>query len=248
MAEIRPKLERAFAGWTPGNVPEKNIGTVEQQPRSTVYLLDRPEVDSVAHSGRQRRTAEGQSRRARDRDHEHGARRLVSRADQHEPPGEQALVVRLVHLPARCARVSVRSWPTRRCRPTRPRKPLIELRQELHGILSDRPPTAEEIGRAKSEPHAHAAGELGDHGRRRGESSRTSSPSVSTTATSTPMGTASGPRTPARSRRRPRRSSTPTGWSGSWWATGPRSKPGIRELKLGEIKFIDADGKPIGAS
>ena len=39
MAEIRPKLERAFAGWTQGNVPEKNIGTVEQQPRSTVYLL-----------------------------------------------------------------------------------------------------------------------------------------------------------------------------------------------------------------
>ena len=31
-------------------------------------------------------------------------------------------------------------------------------------------------------------------------------------------------------------------------ATGPRSRPGIRELNLGEIKFIDADGKPLGAS
>jgi len=35
-----------------------------------------------------------------------------------------------------------------------------------------------------------------------------------------------------------------------WVVVGDRSKieAGIRELKLGEIRFIDADGKPIGAS
>ncbi len=44
MAEIRPKLERLFAGWAPGEVPAKNIREVDQQPRSTVYLLDRPDA------------------------------------------------------------------------------------------------------------------------------------------------------------------------------------------------------------
>ena len=78
MAEIRPKLERAFAGWTQGDVPEKNIGTVAQQPQLDGVPPRSAGRDSVAHSGRQRRTAEGQSRRARDRDHEHGARRLAS--------------------------------------------------------------------------------------------------------------------------------------------------------------------------
>ena len=35
-----------------------------------------------------------------------------------------------------------------------------------------------------------------------------------------------------------------------WVVVGDRSKieAGIRELNLGEIRFIDADGKPIGAS
>jgi zinc protease len=35
-----------------------------------------------------------------------------------------------------------------------------------------------------------------------------------------------------------------------WVVVGDRSKveAGIRELNLGEIKLIDADGKPLGAS
>ncbi|HXE56975.1 MAG TPA: pitrilysin family protein [Gemmatimonadales bacterium] len=42
MAELKPKLERLFAGWRPGEVPAKNVGPVEPQAASTVYLLDRP--------------------------------------------------------------------------------------------------------------------------------------------------------------------------------------------------------------
>jgi zinc protease len=42
MTEIKPKLERLFAGWKPGDVPAKNIATVQQQPRPVVYLVDRP--------------------------------------------------------------------------------------------------------------------------------------------------------------------------------------------------------------
>ena len=42
MAEIRPKLERLFTGWQPGDVPEKNIAAVTSQAKPEVYLLDRP--------------------------------------------------------------------------------------------------------------------------------------------------------------------------------------------------------------
>jgi zinc protease len=42
MDEIRPKLERIFASWSPGEVPSKDIATVPQQPKPVVYLIDRP--------------------------------------------------------------------------------------------------------------------------------------------------------------------------------------------------------------
>ncbi|MGH8223945.1 MAG: M16 family metallopeptidase, partial [Woeseiaceae bacterium] len=42
MAEIKPKLERLFGRWKAGDVPIKNIGSVEQHDRERVFLIDRP--------------------------------------------------------------------------------------------------------------------------------------------------------------------------------------------------------------
>jgi zinc protease len=42
LAEIKPKLEKLFAGWKPGDVPKKNITTVPQPAKDEVYLIDRP--------------------------------------------------------------------------------------------------------------------------------------------------------------------------------------------------------------
>jgi hypothetical protein len=42
MADLRPRLERAFAGWAPGDVPAKAIAQVPARTRPEVYLLDRP--------------------------------------------------------------------------------------------------------------------------------------------------------------------------------------------------------------
>jgi zinc protease len=42
MPELKAKLERAFASWQPGDVPAKRVGTVTSRARRTVYLLDRP--------------------------------------------------------------------------------------------------------------------------------------------------------------------------------------------------------------
>ncbi len=40
--EIQPKLERLFSDWEPGDVPAKNLATVEHKPGQSVYILDRP--------------------------------------------------------------------------------------------------------------------------------------------------------------------------------------------------------------
>jgi zinc protease len=42
LAEIRPKLESAFAGWAGGSVPKKNVAPVEPKAASAVYVYDRP--------------------------------------------------------------------------------------------------------------------------------------------------------------------------------------------------------------
>jgi len=52
LKEIRPKLEKLFAPWKPGEVPAKNLATVEHQKKSSVYLIDRPgSIQSVILAG-----------------------------------------------------------------------------------------------------------------------------------------------------------------------------------------------------
>mgnify|MGYP003335765117 CR=1 FL=1 len=52
MDDIRPKLERLFREWRPGEVPEKNLAVVPQKDESAVYLLDRPQaIQSVIFAG-----------------------------------------------------------------------------------------------------------------------------------------------------------------------------------------------------
>jgi zinc protease len=42
LAEIKPKLERLFAAWKPGDVPKKTVPQVQQPAKNVVYLIDRP--------------------------------------------------------------------------------------------------------------------------------------------------------------------------------------------------------------
>ena len=42
LAEIKPQLEKAFAGWKPGEVPKKVLANVAAPEKSVVYLVDRP--------------------------------------------------------------------------------------------------------------------------------------------------------------------------------------------------------------
>ncbi len=42
MNELKAKLERTFASWKPGETPTKNVATVKPNSQKRVYLLDRP--------------------------------------------------------------------------------------------------------------------------------------------------------------------------------------------------------------
>jgi zinc protease len=42
LAEIKPKLEKLFAAWKQGDVPKKTLPQVPQREKSVVYLIDRP--------------------------------------------------------------------------------------------------------------------------------------------------------------------------------------------------------------
>jgi zinc protease len=124
---------------------------------------------------------------------------------------------------------------------------LVELRQELRGILTDRPPTAEELARAKSELTLSLPGTW--------ETMSAVSSSLAEIVTfglddryydtyddriraQTPASVAAA----AKAVIHPDRL--------VWVVVGDRSKieAGIRKLDLGEIRFIDADGKPLDAS
>jgi zinc protease len=43
LAAIKPKLEKLFAGWKPGDVPKKNVTKVLEPEKNVVYLIDRPD-------------------------------------------------------------------------------------------------------------------------------------------------------------------------------------------------------------
>lgn len=42
MDEIKPKLEKLFKDWKPGDVPKKNISEVKQKDKPIIYLMDKP--------------------------------------------------------------------------------------------------------------------------------------------------------------------------------------------------------------
>jgi zinc protease len=42
LAEIQPRLEKLFAGWKNGEVPRKNVASVPPRTKPAVYLMDRP--------------------------------------------------------------------------------------------------------------------------------------------------------------------------------------------------------------
>jgi len=120
LAEIQPKLTRLFSGWRAGEVPQKNVSTVADQPRPLVYILDRPGAEQSVILAADLAAPKANAREYAIEAIDVAARRAIHVTRQHEPARGETLVVRRVHLhlgrarPATVHRVCTGGKPTRR--------------------------------------------------------------------------------------------------------------------------------------
>jgi zinc protease len=246
MAEIRPKLERLFAGWAPGEVPQKNIAKVDQPPSPRVYLLDRPgALQSVIIAGNIAPSKSAPNEPAIETMNgvlgsDFGSRLNMNlREDKHWAYGAYSQIP-----DARGQRLFFAYAPVQTDKTA---DAMLEIQKELQGIVNGKPITPDELSRAQAsltltmpgglETMGALAGTIGDivtfglddryydtfADKVRAQSLDSLSAAASETVRPDHL---------------------------VWVVVGDRSKiePAIRRLNLGETHLIDADGKPAGAT
>jgi zinc protease len=243
MAEIRPKLERIFASWSTGEVPSKDIATVAQQPRPVVYLIDRPgSLQSLIIAGNvapPKANPEEVSIQTMNGvlGSDFSSRvNMNLREDKHWAYGAYTFF-----RDARGQRPFVAYAPVQT---DKTKEALVELDKELRGIVKDRPIQPDELSRAQAsltltlpgswETMAALAGAISDI-----VTFGLDDRYYDTFAEKVRAQTVQSLTAAAADVVHPDQL--------VWVVVGDRSKiePGLRELKLGEIRLIDTDGRPV---
>jgi len=149
MAEIRPRIEKLFAAWKPGPVPAKNLRTVAPAKAQTVYVIDRPGAEqSLILAGHAAPPKANPDEIAIEAMNAVLGGQFVSRInmnireDKHWSYGAQTLL-----------------WDARGQRPfivyapvqiDKTKEAIQEIQKELAGILGPIPVTDEELAAAKN--------------------------------------------------------------------------------------------------
>jgi len=144
LAEITPKLEKLFAGWTAGKVPVKNLSTVKPAAEPSVYILDKPGATQstiiAGHVSIPPNTPEEIAIRAMNDDLGgmfSSRLNMNLREDKHWAYGAGSFL-----------------WGARAQRPflvfapvqtDKTKESLVEVNNEIKGILQERPVTAAEL-------------------------------------------------------------------------------------------------------
>jgi zinc protease len=149
LAELRPQLEKLFAGWKPGDTPKKNVPDVALPPKSVVYLVDRPGSEQsliLAGNVAPPKTAAAEISIEAMNNILGGdfASRINSnlREDKHWSYGAQTLL-----LDTRGQRPFLVYAPVQT---DKTKESLAELSKELHGIRAGRPATDAELARVQT--------------------------------------------------------------------------------------------------
>jgi len=149
IAEIRPKLEKLFAGWKAGETPRKNVADVALPAKSVVYLVDRPGSEQsliLAGNVAPRKTATTEipiETMNNILGGDFGARiNMNLREDKHWAYGAQTVL-----MDARGQRPFLVYAPVQT---DKTKESMAELSKELRGILGDRPATAGELTKVKT--------------------------------------------------------------------------------------------------
>jgi zinc protease len=243
LAEIRPKLERLFAAWKPGDVPAKSIASVAQQPKQVVYLLDRPgSLQSLIIAGNVAPPKSSPDEVAIQTMNgvlggDFSSRvNMNLREDKHWAYGAFTFL-----RDARGQRPFVTYAPVQT---DKTKEAVVELDKELRGIVKAQPIQPDELSRAQAsltltlpgswETMAALAGAIGDIVTFGLDDRYYDTFAEKVRAQTIPGVTAAAVEVVHPDQL-------------VWVIVGDRSKiePGLRELNLGQIRLIDSDGRPV---
>ena len=149
LAETTPKLEKLFAGWKAGEVPMKNVAAVQLAPKPVVYIVDKPgasqSVILAGHVAAPPNTPQEIAIQAMNDDMGgtfSSRLNMNLREDKHWAYGANSVVVG-----ARAQRPFIVFAPVQT---DKTKESLLEINKELRAILADRPVTAEELARIQA--------------------------------------------------------------------------------------------------
>ncbi|MCR4395643.1 MAG: insulinase family protein [Candidatus Saccharicenans sp.] len=149
MAEIKPRLEKIFKDWQPGDMPRKNLDRVSPRPRPAVYLIDKPGApQSMVMAGLPVPSPADPDDLAMDLVNYIFGGDFVSRInmnireEKHWSYGAFSVI-----LPARAQRPFVAVAPVQL---DKTRETILELTAEMEGMLGKKPVTREEFQNALS--------------------------------------------------------------------------------------------------
>jgi len=243
LAELTPKLEKLFAGWPRGETPHKNISRVELPAKPVVYLLDRPGAQQsdiiVAQVAPPKNNPSEIAIETMNSilGGEFGARiNMNLREDKHWSYGAQSLLIDARGQQSFLVYAPVETDKTK--------ESMAEISKELRGLVADRPATAEELKKAQDtitlqlpgsrETIDEVGGSLLDLVRFNlpddyYQSYADKVKSLHTADIADAAHTALHPDKMV------------------WVVVGDRAKieTSVRELGLGEVKLMDADGNPL---
>ena len=245
LAEIQPKLARLFSGWKAGEVPQKNVSTVADQPRPLVYILDRPGAEQSVILAADLAPPKANQ-------HEYAIEAMTSllggqftsrvnmnlREAKHWSYGSFTFV-----WDARGQRPFIAYAPVQT---DKTKESMIEVDRELRGILGPKPVTADELAKAQANLTLTLPGNWETMDAVQGSLEQMVTFGLDdhyfeTYAQRIRALTIPDAAGAAQEAIRPDHL--------VWVVVGDRAKieAGIRELNFGEIRFLDADGKPLAA-
>jgi len=245
LAEIQPTLTRLFSRWQRGDVPQKNVSTVADQQKPLVYILDRPGAEQSVILAADLAPPKANP-------HEYAIEAMTSllggqftsrvnmnlREAKHWSYGAFTFV-----WDARGQRPFIAYAPVQT---DKTKESMIEVDRELRGILGPRPVTADELAKAQANLTLTLPGNWETMDAVQGSLEQMVTFGLDdhyyeTYAQRVRALTIPDAATAAQDAIRPDHL--------VWVVVGDRAKiePGIRELNFGEIRFLDADGKPLAS-
>ncbi len=243
LAEITPKLEKLFVGWKPGEVPKKNLASVQQKPRSTVYLVDKPgAIQSVVFAGQIVPPKNNPDEIAFETLNTLLGGMFVSRINMNiREEKHWSYGARSVIPGARGQRPFLAFAPVQS---DKTKETVQEILKEIRGVVKDKPVTEEELRLTQDNMTLSLPG-----------SRETAGAVLNTMVELTQFGLPDNYYETYSGKVRALKTSDMTATAQKlfrpdnmvWVVVGDRSKieAGLKELNLGAIVYIDADGNPV---